>query len=194
MIPKRATKVLVTIIPVKGIINPPTLTPSPTPLSKYTPVNLTPTEPWGQVKQVGADTFEQRLANDPTMGTPKEIFDAQNNFRQNNGKGFLIWDDNLAAWAQERAQHFIRIGDLDQHAGFESAVQSKSQELRMSTLGENSYYGGRLEAVHLIEWVFASDLPHKENMLRDYQFVGVGVATADGQTYAVDVIFGANKY
>ncbi len=149
---------------------------------------------WGQLKQISEHTFTTKLGIDSRMGTPQEIFVAQNVFRQNNGKPPLNWDDNLAKWAQERAQTFVDIGNVDEHAGFSAQAETKAREYRYRIVGENSFYGGRLEATHLIEWTFAQDQPHKENMLSEYTHVGIGVATKDGLNYGVDIIFGNEKY
>jgi len=152
-------------------------------------------EPYGVVKQVSEYTYTQKLGTDLRMGTPEEILIALNNFRNNNGKGSLTWDNDLASWAQSRAQTFVNLGNVDEHAGFRSEYEAKGKQFgRFSYFGENAAYGSKLEAAHLIEWVFASDLPHKENMLRDiWNTVGISIASGDGIYYGVDLIFGRTR-
>lgn len=152
------------------------------------------TEKWGEVKQIDEHTFTQKLGVDTRMGTPSELLTALNNYRNNNGKGSLAWDDNLSSWAQSRAQTYANMGDVDGHAGFNAEVDSKYNEFgRFKGLGENGGFGPRLEAVHTIEWVFAGDQPHRENMLRDWSHVGIAIASSDGYNYGVNFIFGKSR-
>lgn len=151
-------------------------------------------EPYGVVKQVNEHEYSQKLGYESYMGTPSEILIALNNFRANYNMGVLTWDNDLASWAQSRAQSFVNNQQLDQHAGFRAEVPSKGQQLgRFSGFGENAFYGGQLAAPHLIEWVFAGDEPHKQGMLCDCNVVGVGVATNDNVNYGVDLIFGRTR-
>jgi peptidoglycan hydrolase-like protein with peptidoglycan-binding domain len=151
--------------------------------------------PYGQVKQISKYEYTQRLADEPNMGTPNEILIALNNFRNNNSKSSLTWDNDLASWAQSRAQSFANAHQLDQHVGFEAEAPSKYDQFgkRFSGFGENAFYGGKLAASHLIEWVFAGDTPHKEGMLCDCNVVGIGIATNDNVNYGADLIFGKFK-
>gem|GEM_PF-5434586 len=152
-------------------------------------------EKWGEVKQIDEHTFTQKLGEDTRMGTPSELLIALNDFRGKYNKGPLIWDDNLSGWAQSRAQTYVNIGNVDGHAGFNAEVESKYHEFgeRFTGLGENGGFGPRLEAVHSIGWVFASDQPHRENMLKDWSHVGIAIASNDGFNYGVDLIFGKSR-
>jgi peptidoglycan hydrolase-like protein with peptidoglycan-binding domain len=144
---------------------------------------------WGTIRQVGKVEYRGRFGNDPVMATPNEIFIAVNNYRNQNGKGSVSWDDGLAAWAQSRATLFANSG-LDQHAGFEAEVQSKAKSMGLKGAGEDAAQGGAIAAVHLIEWSFAQDEPHKAVLLHDSNLLGVGVASGP-QGYGVDLIFGS---
>lgn len=150
---------------------------------------------WGKMKQIDDVSYVIKAGIDNRMATPQEIYQQVNIFRQNYGKSPLAWDEGLSNWAYQRALTFVNLRATDKHEGFYADFRNKAIELRFKILGENSLYGGRLEAVHLIEWTFAQDEPHKQNLLSDeYTHIGVGTATDDQINYGVDLIFGGNKF
>jgi hypothetical protein len=56
-------------------------------------------------------------------------------------------------------------------------------------LGENTSCGYRMTAIHMIEWIFAGDIPHDENQLNSrWTHVGIGVNNT-----CVSLVFGNNK-
>ncbi len=144
--------------------------------------------PWGVATQLDAHTWTMKVGSDSRMATPQEILAALNDYRQVHGSPALAWDNNLAAYAQSRADYFNSIGKLDEHAGFEAYVSNVSNlehNLNFYNLGENSSIGYQLLGVHLIEWVFAADAAHNENQLNPkWTHVGIGVSGT-----AVDLIF-----
>lgn len=168
----------------------PTWVSPPTPTIQYiapTTVSQNNNE-YGKVKQVSKYEYNANFGNDSRMATPNEILTAVNNYRNQNGSGSVSWDDGLATWAQSRASLFA-TNDLDQHAGFNAEIESKAQSLGLKGAGEDSFLGGSLEAVHLIEWTFAQDEPHKAILLGNFNVVGIGVASGKNG-YGVDLIFG----
>ncbi len=153
--------------------------------------NSSGVEEWGISKQLSEHTWTIRVGQDATNGTAQEIFVALNNYRQRYGKGTLNWDENLANYAQSRAVYFVSKGDLDSHAGFSDYINNQDgfHKLGFMSLGENSSYGYTLEAVHLIEWVYAGDKPHDDNQLNsEWTHVGIGVSGG-----ASNLIFGGKK-
>lgn len=149
---------------------------------------------WGVTKQISKHTFVQQVANDAKMATVNEIFVALNNYRNNYGKSSLSWNNNLASWANSRAQSFAKNNSLDEHAGFFSEAETKSNEFGFSALNEGSSFIGKLEATHYIEWILTGDAPHKEAMLRNtWNSVGIGLSSNDGYRYGVDIIYGKTK-
>lgn len=144
--------------------------------------------PWGVATQLNAHTWTMKVGSDSRMATPQEILAALNDYRQVHGSPALAWDNNLATYAQSRADYFNSIGKLDEHAGFEAYVSNASNlehNLNFYNLGENSSIGYQLLGVHLIEWVFAADEAHNENQLNPkWTHVGIGVSGT-----AVDLIF-----
>ncbi len=176
----------------------PTRTPTPTPtpiINNYQNNGQTNNlnAQWGVAKQTGSDTWSQQIGCDNKMGTPDDVFQALNNYRHVHNVGGLTWNDNLAAEAQSRADYFNSIGKIDDHVGLNDFLNNQNgfNKLGFGYVGENSSLGQcPLLGVHIIEWIFASDQPHNANQLnRDWGYVGVGVSG-----YAVDLIFGADKY
>ncbi|HSW89883.1 MAG TPA: CAP domain-containing protein [Patescibacteria group bacterium] len=149
------------------------------------------TTPWGVAQQINADTWRIRVGEDSRMGTPQEILQALNTYRNTHGKGSLSWDDKLATFAGSRAAYLNSIKGTDNHKGFIDYTSNEDnvRALGFGSLGENLSYGYQLLGVHLIEWIFASDSAHDANQLNS-QWTHVGIAT---NGLAVDLIFGGSK-
>jgi uncharacterized protein YkwD len=165
----------------------------PTPISTRAPLpaEKMPGEEWGVSKQIDEHTWTIKIGQDKKMATPQEIFSALNAYRQRHGRNMLSWDEKLAEYAQKRAQYFISKNKLDAHAGFLDFVNNQDgfHQLGFAALGENSSIGYHLEAIHLIEWVYAGDKPHDDNQLSlQWQYVGIGVDAT-----ATNLIFAGNK-
>lgn len=147
--------------------------------------------PWGVAKQIDEHTWTMKVGQDDRIGTPREIFDALNAYRERAGGGRLTWDENLVSFAQTRAAYFNSIKNLDAHAGFIEYTKSADnlKKLGFWGVGENANYGQRLLGVHLIEWIYAGDKPHDDNQLDPtWTHVGVGVSGL-----GVSIIFGKWK-
>lgn len=143
---------------------------------------------WGVSKQTDEKTWTMRVGEDSKMATEQEIFDAINNYRKQRGLSILAKDDNLATFAKKRANTFVSINGLDEHAGFSEYFKSSDnmKAVGMNRVGENSSFGFKLEGVHLIEWIFAGDEPHNNNQLDpEWEYIGIGVTGT-----AVDIVFG----
>lgn len=169
----------------------PTLYPTPTTYYIVPTTVSQNNKEYGVVKQINEYEYTQKLEIESYMATPSEIYTALNNFRNSYGKGTLSWDNDLASWASSRAQFYANIKNLDQHAGFTSEATNKFQQIgKFASFGENAFYGVRKSAIHIIEWSFASDDPHKNAILDDWNTIGVGTASNDGIYYGVDLIFG----
>jgi len=171
--------------------NLPTKSPTTNPSKPITVATPKSKEPWGVAKQIDEVTWTMKIGQDERIGTPQEIYEALNVYRQQHGKGILTWDQNLAAYAQQRANYFNSIKNIDKHVGFKEYTNNieNLRKLGFWSVGENCNYGQRLLGVHLIEWIYAGDKPHDDNQLNSlWTHIGVGV---DG--LGVDIIFGANK-
>lgn len=146
---------------------------------------------WGVAEQISEHTWTMRVGEDERMASPGEILMALNDYRVRAGSQPLIWDERLAGFAQERADFFESIKNVDEHKGFNDFLEQENgfSQLGFSWVGENSSFGYRLLGVHLIEWVFAGDEPHNRNQLDNkWGWVGIGVRGT-----AVDIIFGTGK-
>jgi len=158
----------------------PTPTPTPTP----TPAKA---RQYGKSRQIGEYTWTIDVGEDERAGTAEEIFQALNEYRRKKDKGTLSWDNNLASFAQSRANTFAALQKTDEHAGFKDYLNNQNgfDKLGFMRVGENASYGYKLLGVHLIEWVYAGDQPHDENQLSsEWTHVGVGVSGL-----ATDLIF-----
>ncbi len=181
------TVITPTPAPIVNIFAVPTIIPTSTHAPIKVPIN---SQKMGETVNLGNDLYSHSFNQDSRMGTPDEIFAAINSFRQSNGKNSLGFDQNLASWAQERANYFAAIGRMDAHVGFSAEFQTRTAQYNYQGMGENEEYGPPVLGVHLVEWIFAQDEPHKQGMLCQCDNMGVGVAQAKDGQYAVDVIFG----
>ncbi|MFH1827414.1 MAG: CAP domain-containing protein [bacterium] len=168
-----------------------TLTPTPLIFQAHQqPQQQDDGEPWGVAKQIGPHTYTMKVGQDPVIATPQEAFDALNDYRYKNGREKLQWSDTLASYAKSRSDYFVSRGDTDAHAGFEDFLNNQDgfQKLGFNSVGENSSYGYRLNGVHLIEWMYASDEGHNENQLNSsWTHIGIGIS---GDT--TEFIFASN--
>lgn len=178
-VPKRPTPSARKVVPTSALIAP--VTPQ-----KYI-VTQTPV-PWGTTEKIGEHEYRTYVANDPVMGTPTEILAALNSYRKIHGRGEVKSDDNLCKLATWRAQTQDKAGTLDGHKGLEEYMKDPKhwEELNVSAIGENASYGYVLSGTHLIEWVFDSDVEHRDNQLNPNW--NLGCAGISGVT--VDIIFG----
>jgi len=160
-------------------------------------IYITPTpaddgKPWGVSEQIGDVTWRIKVGMDAEMASPREIFEALNEYRRVKGSSVLIWDEKLADYALERAKYFDSIKGLDEHEGFKKFVEEENgfEKLGFTWLGENASIGYRLNGVHLIEWVYAGDEPHDKNQVDNkWAYVGIGVKDT-----ANCLIFGTGKF
>jgi uncharacterized protein YkwD len=146
---------------------------------------------WGVAKQIGEHTWTIQVGTDQEVGTASEILQALNAYRARHGSGALALDPTLVSYAQGRADMFNVNNATDAHAGFMDYINNQDgfKKLGFMSLGENSSLGYHVEAVHLIEWVYAGDAPHDQNQLNpSWTHVGIGVAGL-----ATDLVFGGRR-
>lgn len=181
----------------------PMATISPTPKVKKTIPTLTikkiiyptPTpdnKPWGVSQQIDEVTWTMKVGQDEEMATPREIWEALNEYRKIHGSQILNWDIKLGDYAQIRAELLNSNKTTDKHEGFSNFVNNEDgfNKLGFTALGENISYGYKLSGVHTIEWMYAGDKPHNDNQLDNrWNYVGVGVGGL-----ATCLIFGTGKF
>jgi uncharacterized protein YkwD len=149
------------------------------------PTKIADTGPWGVARQIDEHTWTMKIQMDAKMGTPKEVLEALNAYRKVHGSGPVEMDERLNNYAMERAKYFTSRNGVDSHEGFAKKLENIEgfKELGFWSLGENASYGYRLEAVHLIEWMYASDEDHNQNQLEPrWTHVGIGI---DGVATAI---------
>ncbi|MFZ2152985.1 MAG: CAP domain-containing protein [Microgenomates group bacterium] len=151
----------------------------------------TTADKWGVANQIDEHTWTMRVAQDERMGTPAEILAALNDYRVRRGSQRLTWNDNLANYAQQRANYLNSIRTTDGHKGFADFLEKEDgyDKLGFTWLGENISYGYHMLGVHLIEWIYAGDKPHDDNQVNNrWNYVGIGVKGT-----ATALIFGTGK-
>lgn len=132
---------------------------------------------WGEPIQVGENRYSMKIGMDPAMATPQEIFEALNAYRNTKGVGSLNWDEKLAALARERVLEVPN--ETVAHEGFRRRMSESGfwDEYEINGAGENASSGYRLNGVHLIEWMYASDSGHDSNQLNiNWTHVGIAVS------------------
>lgn len=174
--------------PTPTATTPPTIAPTkkptakrPTVVREKTTTNQTtedylgPDVEWGKAIKKADGSYTMKIQLDKQMATPNEIYQALNSYRQSKGKGNLAWDDRLAGYATERADHTCKNG-IDNHAGFKDFLSNQDgfNKLGFGHLGENMG-NMRLSGVHLIEWMYSQSPGHDANQLGDWSHVGIGV-------------------
>lgn len=170
----------------------PKVTVTPIIVKKYIPMPTPDNEPWGVAKQIDEVTWTMKVGEDEKIATPKEIWEAINEYRKNYGSQILNWDTKLSDYAQDRAKYLNSIKKVDKHEGFTNFVTNEDgfDKLGFTALGENISYGYKLNGVHIIEWMYAGDKPHNDNQLDNrWNYVGVGV-----DELATCLIFGTGKF
>ena len=177
----------------------PTSSPRPTPFPIFNPkiiyrptsITVGNTAKWGVSQQLDTHTWTIRVNPDSTMATPANILNALNTYRIHRGSQPLTLNDNLAQFAQSRANFIYQNKSTDEHAGFINFLQNQDgyNKLGFTWLGENISYGLQMNGVHLIEWVYAGDKPHDDNQVDNkWNYVGIGVKGT-----ATSIIFGTGK-
>lgn len=169
-------------IPTKSLIIENKLSPKSSDLSP------SPSVPWGTTIKIGEHLYRTYVGSDEKMGTQEEILIALNNYRKNHNVGPVRVDENICILANRRATEQNKAGSLDSHKGFQDFMTKDGswQWLDVKSIGENASYGYVLSGTHLIEWVFDSDIEHKENQLNPVW----NLACAGISGVTVDIIFG----
>lgn len=141
--------------------------------------------------QIGPHTWTVTVTPDRTEATAQQIFQALNAYRTQFSVGQLVWNADLAAYAQSRAQYYVSLGKLDDHIGFINFLNNEDgfQKLGFDSVGENASLGFILTGTHLIGEVYAADAEHNANQLNpQWTEVGVGVSKN-----ATDLVFGGQE-
>ena len=134
----------------------------------------------------------QTGANDPALSAlEREVFDAVNQYRSEQGLPILIDDPGVVAVAR-RHSRVMAAGDAPLgHAGFRDRAAEISDELALASMAENVARYDRapaeIPAVALRAWL-DSDV-HRRNIRGDHQRSGVGAARSPGGSVFLTQIF-----
>ncbi len=134
-------------------------------------------EIWLDFEFLKLDSPEQRRVQ------ALENFDAVNAFRANPGKDPLMWDEDVAraaeAHSQDTADHGYIGHDLPDGKGpTERFLDIRWRE--QVSCGENIYCGGVGEGMEAFAAWVTSRQGHREIMLGNLKYLGVGLAETDG--------------
>lgn len=121
--------------------------------------------------------------------TNQQLFDALNVYRAKQGKPALAWSQKLADFAKTRTDTFVKLGKLDNHAGFNNYIHNQNgfAQLGFRKLGENSSFGYTFSATNLIEQAYGQSPGHNSNQLGSWSHIGI---SANG-TFT-DFVFAGN--
>lgn len=163
----------------------PSPSPSPTTIPTIIPKPIDPyaNDPilkdaqWGESVMVQEHSYKMKIGEDPVMANPREIYDALNTYRSTKGVSKVEWNDKMAALAAERVLEVP--SETTPHEGFNKRLDEEGfwREYNLLSAGENASYGYRMNGVHLIEWLYASDTGHDGNQLNP-QWDSVGIAVS----------------
>jgi uncharacterized protein YkwD len=123
--------------------------------------------------------------------TPNELeqklFNLVNSERSKTGAAALIWSDSIAAEARTHSKDMAEGTLPFGHDGFADRYARISRLISVRGGAENIAYGPNAETVFLL-WLDSSG--HKDNIVGDYDFTGVGVAWSGKEsTYYFTQIF-----
>ncbi len=122
----------------------------------------------------------------PDPDGARQVFRWVNEFRVQNGKAALQWDERLAQAAMEHAFLCSANRELSHQYAGEPTLRLRLAKFNvlLDRAGENLSMDATLRAAH--EGLIASP-PHRANMLSaDYDAVGTGVVMAKGHYYVVE--------
>ena len=172
----------------------PSILPTPNASSKVTTKPM-PSDPyasnthlkdadWGKAVQVEEGRYTMKVGMDSVMGTPQEIFQAVNVYRNTKGRSSLNWDEKLSSLARERVLELPT--ESKPHEGFSRRMAKDGfwDEYGIVGAGENSSQGVRMTGTHLIEWIYASDEGHDRNQLNP-EWSHVGIATSGSNSVLI---------
>jgi uncharacterized protein YkwD len=119
-------------------------------------------------------------------GSELELFEAANRERNHHGLRPLKWDESLAAAARKHAAEMLKHNSVSHQFPGEPSLPTRAHQagVRFTWISENVDQGRDAEIIH--DRLMKSPL-HRSNILDgDMDTLGVGVARAEGQLFAVE--------
>jgi uncharacterized protein YkwD len=106
----------------------------------------------------------------------QDVLSYTNSFRKSKGRAALIMRDDLNAIAQKHSENMARGKVEFGHNGFgEREALAKQKIEGANAFAENVAYGATSGKEVVDEW--RKSPGHRRNMLGDYKYIGIGIAT-----------------
>ena len=116
----------------------------------------------------------------------RQLFDAANQERRNQGLPALHWNDALAAAARNHALEMAKRGAVSHQFPGEANLPTRARQagVRFSSVAEDVDQGPNPRTIH--QTLMASP-PHRANILdSDMDSAGIGAIERNGQWFAVE--------
>lgn len=165
----------------------PTARPLPTSVEQASTPTSTPTaaptaatdQSQYTAEKIGDTTWRvKNVANDSSMASAQDLFNALNSYRQSRGVGTLAFDQGLTDLANSRVNTFASNGGLDQHAGFKDFMNNDGfSKVGFNGLGENAaHLAGPMSGDRIVKEIFGADGAHDGNQLDGaWTHAGIGI-------------------
>lgn len=122
----------------------------------------------------------------PEVSLVDEILSSTNQYRKSNSKPALQMRDDLNNIARKHSQNMANGRTGFGHDGFEQRHDKVKKIFQACTMSENVAYGKMDGAAVVSMWKGSAG--HRKNLLGDYKYIGIGVATdRKGVTYFTQI-------
>lgn len=119
-----------------------------------------------------------------------DVFYAVNEYRKKTGSDALVWSDDIAIASREHSQAMATGQAEFSHDGFDSRMKEISDFMPLSGMGENIAYNlGSKDPAGLAVSDWIASPGHRQNMIGDYEYTGIGVAVSQDGYYYFNQIF-----
>jgi uncharacterized protein YkwD len=118
----------------------------------------------------------------------KDIFTATNEYRRLKGLAVLKWNDTISKIAEQHSMDMAKGKVKPGHDGFEKRNKLLTGKLgKPITMGENIAVNVLSGEQVVDRW--KKSKPHNENLLWDFEYIGIGAAADKNGTLYVTQIF-----
>lgn len=133
--------------------------------------------------------FTTAFSPAPEASMEKEVWTLANKFRSSQGKKTLEWNDELSRIARQHSEAMAKGTVPFSHQGFEARGNEarKLLDREYSAVSENVAYGNISTEQIVDGWKKSKG--HRENMLGEFSYTGVGIARAKDGVYYYTQIF-----
>ena len=135
------------------------------------------------VRLYSATDYADKMTSEILAGESKLIFHLVNAFRRHYGKSLLKWNDNAAISARLHSEDMANKNYFSH-----TSLDGRSYGERMSAQNVPGYPGGENIAAGQTDGINAfagwvKSFGHRENMLGDFGYIGVGIAVKSSTMY-----------